>query len=885
MSLKKKKRDVRKKVKPVSKHVIVTAHPIEAPIVSSSTQMEYPPVGWTVVLGVSSVLLAILCQINHFTECAVVFITLGILIGVSFIWKPKDLNQLFLLLGLGWVLAALSLGTFPSHQYAYSFFLNFKLTDPILHFAIGFGLLLAFWRYLPPADPAKDISSGWAKVWFWIIMAVAVFMRMYKIHEAVGCYWDDPGVCIADPRSILEYHVRALFMPVGTREPFFSYYMAALWSLMPDAYGIFVQRLGDALMDLVGVWLFYLLGKEVGGRRTGLVAAALGAVSKPMLIQDLLGMTGVTIPFVVSLLLLMTFRLFRKPDWFRFLQWGLVLGFAPYNYTPARLWVLFLVVVVFLWIWFYKQKENKGTFDFLLGWGTLLTWTFLFFLVNNFLPTLSHWVSFLSQIWVGLTILAILLISFCVSFFTDTSLKNHSRLIPKMFLGVLLAFSIVYPLASSPQISLHPSGLSIFHNRDNLSVQYSWDLLKTLWDKVMAAIRFLFLNGQDRDDMNIPGGGFFDYHFIPIFMLGFASLVAQPNWKKIFLLLGAFVGISPHVLSIDPHSAKLLAAIVPLAVLAGLGAQQFYSTFGANTDHGFRRIFLFLFAIFYFTWAIWGSFDQVWNNYFVRNRMDKTVALEVERYYPSKRIYVLMGPGLMSYLSQSLMNQGRDVYQMNAENPIILREGETPKDLVIIMASSSPYRQEIFKQFKNVSWQSLGRRGAATNGDPEVAGVAIIPASEISEKPGKMFYIKRVPAQYWLRDYFTDHYILGAGLYAQEEGVSSPYDLIPPALGGNAIRIRGIITLASDGPVVFSAKTNNYVLLSLDGKRILRLEPDQKVLSASGTLNLSAGPHEVDYITYLQYDKNVPPVMMTVGKNKTFLMGGTSPVTAVEVIH
>ena len=67
---------------------------------------------------------------------------------------------------------------------------------------------------------------------------------------------------------------------------------------------------------------------------------------------------------------------------------------------------------------------------------------------------------------------------------------------------------------------------------------------------------------QDRGDLNLPPwDAFFEFHFVPLFLIGFAAFLSRPSWFTLFLIGAGFVGISTHILSIDPHSAKLVAAV------------------------------------------------------------------------------------------------------------------------------------------------------------------------------------------------------------------------------------------------------------------------------------------------------------------------------------
>ena len=145
-------------------------------------------------------------------------------------------------------------------------------------------------------------------------------------------------------------------------------------------------------------------------------------------------MTAVTVPLAVGLILLTTIRLFKKTDWERFVQWGLALGFAPYNYTPVRTWLPFIVTVIFLWIWFFKLKDRPKTpSEFVLGWGIVLVWNVLFLKVNNFLP--SRVLNYSLPVDGLLAAVLLGLFSFCAFRLASQKKLSLKNLLPTFFPG------------------------------------------------------------------------------------------------------------------------------------------------------------------------------------------------------------------------------------------------------------------------------------------------------------------------------------------------------------------------------------------------------------------------------------------------------------------
>lgn len=867
----------KKSSSPQKRKTVVRSPKVPNPVV----QPTPPPVpvvqnwflsNWTLVLLAAAAVSWLVCGAMHYPRAEKVLLIIAVLIGASYFLKLNNLKFCLPLVGLGWVLAAFALNADPNFSFAFPFLPGpTHLPDPFTQFALGMGLLVAFWRFLPPADPSDDISKGWARIWFWVIFAVAAYFRFYKIHEACGIYWDDCAVSITDARGILEFHERPFLMPIANREPFYCYFLATLWSFMPNAFAIFVHRLGGGLIDMVAIWLFYLVGKEAGGRRVGLVAAALGAVSKPMIIAAVSGNSHVTSSMAIALILLTTLRLFKKPDWKHFIYWALALGFSPYNYTSVRPWLLFIVTAVFLWIWFHGQKGPKTRADLVLGWGTLLAWAFCFLMVNNFLPKDSFWVAFLSHGWVGLLVLA----GLGYLFFTTLGRSPEGgmpALIPKFFLGVALAALVIYPLATQPLIAAHASGLSIFHSHDSLAVHFGADSFKVLLEKIVDSMHTLFIGGEDRGDMNMVEDSFFDYFFIPALVLGLVSFLTRPDWMKGFFLVAGLVGVSPHILSIDPHSGKLSCCVAPLAVLAGLGAQQLYQALEKATSKRITTLIAVPVLVAYLGWATWGAQARALDTFFRGCRVEKTVSLQVQKFSSSSQVFIAGYPLFVSFVVQAVLDQGYDVYSLKDHNPIFLKDAESPRDAVVVFHYyDKATRDKITKDYKDAKFDVISLEGWKDS--RPTFWRAIVPASEITENEGQLFYYRRVPGTNWRRDYLAGRYILGYGVIELQESTANLYQPIAPGTGGHMMNLKGSFNLPADSRVAFRVNTNDFVKFQVDGRQLFYLNPYWQLVPASKKLELSAGDHQVEYDIWLQHEQTIPKIMMSVNGGPETALG------------
>ena len=440
----------------------------------------------------------------------------------------------------------------------------------------------------------------------------------------------------------------------------------------------------------------------------------------------------------------------------------------------------------------------------------------------------------------------------------------------------------MYPLASNPIIGVHAAGFSIFHNRSALTLHVGMDSVKIFLDKIGDTLHTLLIGGEDRGDMNLAGDAFFDYHFIPVLILGLVSVLASPNWIMFFLLIGGIVGIAPHILGIDGHSGRLVCCLPPLAVFAGLGVNQFYLSLRSAFPGILSRLGLGLAMASYFGWAVLGIQDKVINQFFDGDRVEKTVSRQVVQFTPTAKVFIASYPLFVSSVTQTLLDQGYDFYLLKEHNPIYLKPGESPKDAVVLMhVYDEATRTKIEKQFKNASWEMIYLHGWSDK--RPACKRAIIPASDITENPDQLIYFQRVPATNWTRNFLTGRFILGYGMIEVEENVPTPYAPIPAAMGGRMVNIKNSFSLPVDSTVSFKVRTNDYVKFKVDGRQILYLSPDWTPATAKKEVKLSVGTHQVEYDLWLQHEQIVPQITASVngGPDISLETLGQAPTAAV----
>ena len=182
--------------------------------------------------------------------------------------SPAKRNFPWLLTFIPLALAVIALLSFQNFSYVFG-----PVSIPLdrVYWLWILALILAafLFRYFP----INTLKSDWPPLFSWTLLgAIIITAFCFRMHHAEtpgGYYWDDWSVEVIDPLNIATFHEFHFVFPIGKREPFFSYFMAGIFYLLPDASMLYVQRLTCTLIDGITLVLLYFIGKELRSRRAG----------------------------------------------------------------------------------------------------------------------------------------------------------------------------------------------------------------------------------------------------------------------------------------------------------------------------------------------------------------------------------------------------------------------------------------------------------------------------------------------------------------------------------------------------------------------------------------------------------------------------------------
>jgi hypothetical protein len=785
---------------------------------------------------------------------------------------PFSLEKFAYLL-IAWLVVMAGLFAFPNYNLLFhkgnAFILNqiqafppdnlFARLPGGLLVTVGFIALVVLFRLIPPVKEGEwDIPVGAARAGFWFFMALGAFFRFENPHQPVGFFWDDHYTIDADIRNMLDFHRYYFLFPVGWREPLFPYLSALLWLPFPKASGLIVVLWSSVIIDMAALWLFYLVGKEVGGRRMGLVLLAMGSICKTMIMVCKFGYGCDTAVLASAAATLFFLRLLKKPDMRHFLQWGAALGLGAFAYVPFRPWVPVFLGGAWLWV-FSDPKERKfGPYRLILGPGLLAAWAFLFIYKNSFLPETSGWVRFLSGPGAILTGLA-LAASYGKVFWEEKD-KGFGKLFG-WATGALLTALIMMPFYLHPHYSEHVADISAFSAKFTEPGQ-GWN--KVL-DNTSFTVKLLF--GQVDHVSRLPaiGDSLYEFMVAACALLGVAYFIARPGWLSAFIVSLFFVSSVAGILSNGPHSFRYVICDLPLLLTGAWGVNRLWLALVQTRAGKTIQVFFAGALLLGLGWEAAQNHKLVWE-WMAQEAQNTIVWDQAEKEMPDHRVYIVeRNPGFYAACAMEVLADGADLFQTTDSNSIDLTPDEKGKDLAILVAGRDTDTQtKVEQEFPGIQWQ---KKTYYLQGEGDIPYLwwTEVPFDRIPQDDKAFFHVRRVSPQTWRRRCYG-YYGLGRGLILYEDRVARWNDSLPPRQfidWNNSMRVEGDWNVPTSGDYKLELRTGDVVWLFLDGKKVLEVTPEGNQ-PQSREIFLGAGTHHVELVTAFAAEHQVPQVNVTV---------------------
>jgi 4-amino-4-deoxy-L-arabinose transferase-like glycosyltransferase len=223
----------------------------------------------------------------------------------------------------------------------------------------------------------KPIPRWWLWLGLWTVLGLTI--RLITVYS-------DPGKVAGGDAYFYHYAANLLVAGHGFLNPYYYYPHHAhheiqsasfpplfIWLVaIPSALGLktfLVERVWCCILGAAAIVVVGYTGREIGGRRVGLIAAFLLAVYPNIWMSDQLALSESIAPLLVAGVLLFSYRFWKDPSVKRAIWLGVSLGIAMLGRDELTALVVFLLVPLAL---FAKSLSWKRRFG-VLGVSLLAT--------------------------------------------------------------------------------------------------------------------------------------------------------------------------------------------------------------------------------------------------------------------------------------------------------------------------------------------------------------------------------------------------------------------------------------------------------------------------------------------------------------------------------
>jgi 4-amino-4-deoxy-L-arabinose transferase-like glycosyltransferase len=222
--------------------------------------------------------------------------------------------------------------------------------------------------------------------WTLLVLAavlLVVFFRLYHLQQTPAEPFSDHAEKLLDVYDISQGQTHIFFPRNTGREAIQMYWTLLVSWVFGTGFSFLSLKLGTVLIGLLTLPYVYVLGKEVGGRRVGLLALVLTGIAYWPNVISRVGLRFPLYPMFVAPLMLYLIRGLRRRNRNDFIIAGIFLGLGMHGYSPFRIVPLLVIAAVVLYM---LHPESKGTRQTAILWLVIVAVVSLII----FLPLLRY---------------------------------------------------------------------------------------------------------------------------------------------------------------------------------------------------------------------------------------------------------------------------------------------------------------------------------------------------------------------------------------------------------------------------------------------------------------------------------------------------------------
>lgn len=189
------------------------------------------------------------------------------------------------------------------------------------------------------------------------VIALVLFFRLYRLNQTPPEMFSDHAEKLLDVWDVLHGQTRIFFPRNTGREALQMYMAAATILLFKTGYSHLTLKIGTVLAGLLTLPFIYLLGKELGSKRIGLLAVAFAGISYWHNVISRVGLRFPLYPLFVAPSLYYLLRGIRTSNRNDFILSGVFLGIGLHGYTPIRILPIVILIAVGIYL---LHAQSRG---------------------------------------------------------------------------------------------------------------------------------------------------------------------------------------------------------------------------------------------------------------------------------------------------------------------------------------------------------------------------------------------------------------------------------------------------------------------------------------------------------------------------------------------
>ncbi len=243
--------------------------------------------------------------------------------------------------------------------------------------------ILAVWKKAETAKKRRRFHFDWFTILVIVTALAAIFFRIHALQEVPSEMFSDHAEKLLDVADVLNGQSPIFFTRNTGREALQFYLTAAIINIFNTEITFLSLKIGTVLAGLLTLPFIYLIGKELGGKWSGLAALFMaGAAYWPNVISRV-ALRYAFFPLFTAATFYFVIKGLRTKNRNAFLIAGLLLGLGLHGYSSTRFLPIVVCAVFLIYSFQLKTKEERNQ----LLWMFLLVATSAFFV---FLPLFRY---------------------------------------------------------------------------------------------------------------------------------------------------------------------------------------------------------------------------------------------------------------------------------------------------------------------------------------------------------------------------------------------------------------------------------------------------------------------------------------------------------------